>query len=138
VIRKVSEKRLRANGGKMWSTIAKKPKPVKKRNAKRRKSEFARCYHSAERVEFVKSLPCAVSGLAFNGELRENAHIEGGGAGRKADYTKIIPLCRRCHQQLHSFGRKDFEQYHGCPDLDQLAAETESRWLSYLSNGATK
>lgn len=32
--------------------------PIKKRNAKRRASEFARCYHSRARVAFVKSMPC--------------------------------------------------------------------------------
>lgn len=60
-------------------------------NRKRRKSEFARCYHSKARVEWVKSLPCVF--CAHRG-CSENAHVWGrSGMGRKGPYTEIVPLC---------------------------------------------
>ena len=63
---------------------------VRKVNRPRKAREFARCYHSRERVEFVRSLPCANCGIVG---YSQNAHTENGGAGRKGDYTTIIPLC---------------------------------------------
>lgn len=88
-------------------------KPLKRsaippRNPKRRRSEFARCYHSKERVEFVKRMPCIRCGLHG---YSDNAHVgrKGAGAGRKADYDQIAPLCGwpsnhiggDCHGKLH-------------------------------------
>jgi hypothetical protein len=117
---------------------------MKKVNRKRKLSEFARCYHSRARVLFVKNLPCVVCGL-----MRcDNAHIEGGGAGRKADYDKIIPLCcvpsdhpcspgyaRGHHGLFHQIGVESFvAAYPGLRlDLPALAAETEARWQEYAS-----
>lgn len=42
-------------------------------------------------------------------------HIIGhglGGMGTKADDLFVIPLCRKCHSELHA-GVKDFEEKHG-------------------------
>ncbi|EIV9095498.1 DUF968 domain-containing protein, partial [Escherichia coli] len=42
-------------------------------------------------------------------------HIIGhglGGMGTKADDLFVIPLCRKCHNELHA-GVKDFEEKHG-------------------------
>lgn len=63
---------------------------VKPRNAARKRREFARAYGSRERVEWVKSLPCAACGVVG---FSENAHVASGGAGRKADASQIVPLC---------------------------------------------
>lgn len=118
------------------STLPKASKPIarsgppKKRNAKRRVTEFARCYHSRKRVLFVKGLPCIICG---HGPC-DNAHIENGGAGRKADYAKIVPLCcmpmdhpyspgypRGHHGELHRIGVKSF--LAGLPVVDRLLHE---------------
>ncbi|HZJ15828.1 MAG TPA: hypothetical protein VFD27_12315, partial [Chthoniobacteraceae bacterium] len=57
----------------------------KARNPKRRASEFERCYHSHERVEWVSAQRCAVClSEVFNG--CDNAHIAGDGMGRKGSY----------------------------------------------------
>jgi len=117
--------------------VRKKPmrrstKPMKKRNPKRRKNEFARTYHSRERVAWVKEQPCAVNGavacgIIFNRYPTENAHIKGGGGGRKSDARFIVPLCSAHHRWLHIHGKAKFEaDYH--VDLDEAAAETERRW----------
>jgi hypothetical protein len=96
--------------------------PMKKTNRKRRVSEFARCYHSQGRVEWVKAQPCVVSGYT----PCDNAHIEGDGAGRKAAFDKIVPLARKHHRELHK-GRAAFEKKYDV-DLDALAALTELAW----------
>lgn len=106
-------------------------KPVKKRNAKRRLDEWQRTYHSKARVEFVAALPCVVAGVCSNPETHvgpsDNAHIVGGGMGRKADYDTIIPLCRKCHQYLHTSGARHFARAYQI-SLGTYAALTEERW----------
>lgn len=116
-------------------TAAPKPTPrrqnkaggIRARNAKRRAAEFARAFHSEERVRFVRSQPCAAC-LKF-GEI-ENAHIEGGGASRRADYTKIVPLCRTCHRQMHRMGLDTFLARHGLDraEIAAIAEHTERSW----------
>jgi hypothetical protein len=54
-----------------------KPKPV---NRKRKKSEWARAYHSEAFVRFTKAAPCAADGRG----PCDSAHTESGGAGRNA------------------------------------------------------
>lgn len=70
------------------------------RNPQRRQKNFARAYHSSERVQWVQRLPCSLCGRGPS----ENAHTETGGMGRKADYTSIVPLCSPHHRSLHDHG----------------------------------
>lgn len=74
------------------SRMAPRKTRVKRVNAKRKAANFARAYGSAERVAFVRSLPCAACGLVG---YSENAHVGGAGkgAGRKSDADQIAPLC---------------------------------------------
>lgn len=101
------------------------PKPPKARNAKRSADEFTRCYGSPERCEWVQSLPCIVPDCR---KPSENMHIEGDGAGRKADANKIVPCCAGHHRtrrdSLHNLGREAFEGEH-LVDLAALALDTE-------------
>lgn len=128
-------------------TPLKRGKPLNRVNRKRRQSEFARTYHSKERVEFVKALPCIVCG---HGPC-DNAHIETGGMGRKADYTKIVPLCsmpmdhpwspgypKGHHGEFHRVGRDSFVKsyVHHSIDLEKAAAETERLWLQRQEDDA--
>ena len=99
--------------------------PVKKRNPKRRQSEFARCYGSKERVQAIKALPC------WNCRKRhaENAHTESGGTGRKAGWETVVDLCGVCHRtgssSLHNLGSVDaFDREHGT-DL-----RARAQWLA--------
>lgn len=131
-----------------------KRSPIKRLNPRRRKSEFARCYHSKERVAFVKSLPCVGCGFDPRTNIYgacENAHIETGGTSRKSDYTKVVPLCaphpvggrigrlvvfrseEGCHRDLHHLGRESFEAKYKV-NLEKAAAETEKRWLDFSSS----
>lgn len=133
-IARASKKVIAANGGKLpFSSVrrpsAKKPKGKKKRSA----SEFNRIYGSKKRVEWVSWQPCAVCDTTGPWP-RHGHHIEAGGTGYKADYTKIVPLCTDCHAEVHE-GRETFEAVNGVT-LDQLAAETQSAWLEH--SGETK
>lgn len=124
--------------------IAAKPKPIRKVNPKRRKSEFARTYHSKERVAFVRGLKCSACGVVG---YSENAHVLGnGGMSRKADYTTIAPLCgtldgvRTGNVIIHSIGcHRVFDEYQEVfnrryPDFnpEKAAADCESAWLLHI------
>ncbi len=101
-----------------------RPKP---RNAKRRASEFTRCFHSAERVEWI-SMRCCV---ACGARGCENAHTAGDGAGRKGSYDKIIPLCPQCHRLQHQIGAGSFAIRYNL-NLRALAIATDRAWLASL------
>lgn len=114
-------------------------KPPNRRNRKRHTREWIRAYGSPERCEFVKGLPCVVCGFVPS----ENAHIETGGMGRKADADKIVPLCGLaaelalfdrvgCHTILHAAGRESLEKLRGL-DLSACARETEKAWQEFLN-----
>lgn len=143
-IPRISAKRLKKLGGVVPFSSASPRKQVKKR--KRSKAEFARIYGSKKRVEFVKSLPCVSCGIT--GYI-ENAHIETGGMGRKADYDKIIPLCGNrgslarghmaiylgCHGYLHQYGRAPGLLRE---DMEKAAAQTEELWRAHSKEGASQ
>lgn len=101
-------------------------KAIRAVNSQRRAATFARCFHSAERVAWVRSLLCCVGTRYCEGPT-ENAHTVGGGAGRRAGYETIIPLCRWHHRALHHIGTKSFERDYNL-DLSALAAAIDSRW----------
>jgi hypothetical protein len=93
-------------------------------NAKRRASEFARCYGSRKRVKRMKMRPCDTCGRVPTLERpNENSHVEGGGAGRKAGWQKVITQCEPCHRRFHGFGGSAYawERVTGV-DLRAIAA----------------
>lgn len=115
-------------------TELKRGGPIKPRNKDRKAREFARAYHSEDRVLFVKhGLRCCVP-YCYRLPC-ENAHIEGGGMGRKAHYTKVVPFCPYHHREFHRLGSKDaFERHHRERDrdfdLDVEAQWTDEMWLA--------
>lgn len=97
-------------------------------NAKRRRKEFRRAYGSEARVKWVKAQPCIICGSTPS----DNAHIEGGGAGRKADADKVVPLCHSHHRtapdSYHALGGKDaFEREHSI-DLEAVCERIGDEW----------
>lgn len=99
----------------------------RERDAERKAREFARKYGSLERVWFVSQvLLCAASGERGD---NENAHAVGGGVGRKADYTTVLPLSPDHHRELHRIGAESFEHKYGI-NLEEAAAATELAWLT--------
>ena len=100
--------------------------PVKKRNAKRKASEWARAYGSKERVAWVARQPCAICGYC----VCENAHTTTGGMGRKADADHIVPLCADHHRELHQHGQATFEATYGIR-LESVAKNTALAFRAY-------
>lgn len=103
-----------------------KPKvAVKKRNVSRHAAEWRRAYGSPERADFVNWLACVVCGYS----PCENAHIENGGMGRKADARFVVPLCPKHHREQE--GRTEaFQAQYGI-DLYDYAAKTEAAWQAH-------
>lgn len=106
---------------------------VKPVNAKRRKSEFARCYESRARVAWIKSLPCLARGQGYCGGDIQNAHTATGGTGRKADASTVVPLCLKHHAALHTIGARTFASIHRL-DLAAEAARVEGLWQDLNRN----
>lgn len=100
--------------------------PVRKRNAKRKASEWARAYGSEERVEWVQRQPCAICGYP----VCQNCHIGTGGIGRKADADHIAPLCSDHHRELHQHGQQTFEATYGIR-LDAVARNTALAYRAF-------
>lgn len=125
--------------------------PPNRQNKARKAREWPRAFHSKARVKFVSRLPCAACGYA--GPVpRENAHIESGGASRRADYDKIIPLCRaftvgdfggeeaergalKCHRVQHGVNGGWLAIGMTEESARRAADLTEAAWQEHLSRG---
>lgn len=136
-LKSVSAKRAAADPRARFSTFSAKPKRVKPKNAKRRQSEFARCYGSRARVAFVKGLPCLVCAVihpafVLSAGPSDNAHTENGGKGRKGPFTSIVPLCRNHHRRYDEH-RAPFDQ-SAARDVFKIAGPLiEARWQAHLA-----
>lgn len=103
------------------------------RDSVRKAREFARKYHSKERVVFVRyALECAVAGC---GGMPENAHLDGEGTGRKGHYRRVAPLCGGHHRtrpdSLHALGSVTAFDARHTTDLEAVACATDSAWLTW-------
>ena len=101
-------------------------KRMKRKNARRSAKEFRRAYGSQERVQAVQAMSCVVCKRLPS----ENAHLENGGMGRKADKELVVNLCSGCHTDddlsLHRLGSVAlFDRTHGT-DLYAAAARVAS------------
>lgn len=110
-------------------TPLKRRKRVNPVNPERREREWARAYGSLERVYYVSTaLGCVVPDCHDSGPM-ENAHVETGGTGRRADADRVVPMCERHHAEHHR-GRLTFAEKYGL-DLDVSARLTETQWQLY-------
>lgn len=111
-------------------SVGQRKKPIArspmKRGRKRSASERGRIYGTAERLDWLHSLPCCVTGV--RGDI-EAAHVVTGGTGRKADAKWLVPMARELHRQLHQHGVRTFQKRWGV-NLKALAIETERAWLA--------
>jgi hypothetical protein len=133
---KTEAKRKSAGEKFIGSTIAGPRKQVKRRNAKRRQTEFARCYHSKARVQWVKARACLVANAQCRQPI-ENAHVTDDGTkgmGRKSGFACIAPLCRFHHFELHIIG-PEFESRYGV-SLAFAAAQTQLAWAGVAQGEA--
>jgi len=75
-----------------------------KRKLDRTEARFARHFGSLQRVEFIRSLPCEVTGSTA---LIHNAHTRSRGAG--GTYRDIVPLQWRVHRDFDEMSEAKFE-----------------------------
>ena len=98
------------------------PKPKRTSKAKRKREEFARKYGSKARVQWMSERECVGCGkFPHEDEPTQSSHIYSGGTGFKEDYTKTVPHCMNCNQNVTRFRRTDLERH---------AARTQARWLA--------
>ena len=75
------------------------------RSRERRRDLFARHFHSRERVDFIRSLPCEVTG--FEGQSH-NAHTKSRGSG--GTFEHICPMSFRAHRDFDEMPAAVFEK----------------------------
>ncbi len=132
--RPISEKRLKALGGKVYSTITGPRTPIKKKA--RPADETKRIFGPKARMAWLKGLPCAACG--YTGPiLRDAAHAITGGMSRRSEFTSLLPLCavrweggvliEGCHRECHQHGVKTFESKYGI-SLQSLASDVARQW----------
>lgn len=90
---------------------------------KRSADEFKRVYGSAERVAWIKTLPC----VGCRNTSHDGHHIAGDGIGRKEHHSLIVPVCRTCHQYIHNHGARAFESMYRV-SLATAAEQTAKAW----------
>ena len=104
-------------------TLPERTKRINATNPARASRAFVRAFHSAERVRWVNAMPCVVCCRV----PCQNAHVTGGGMGRRSGYANIVPLCALHHAEQHQVGMKTFAATHRV-DLVAEAAKTEAMW----------
>jgi hypothetical protein len=92
--------------------------------AEKRAREFDRKYGSEARVLWIIAQRSVVSGE----RPCVNAHVKGGGMGRKADFRWIVPLTAREHDELHRVGKPAFQDKYAI-DLGETARRIAAEWL---------
>jgi hypothetical protein len=95
------------------------------RKSERKKELFARTFHSQERVEWIRDLPCALTGLEGQSH---NAHMKSRGSG--GTYHDIVPLSFRAHRDYDELGEEDFASRYGTTKaaVKSLAAHYQLMW----------
>jgi hypothetical protein len=115
--------------------------PLRKVNSKRRAAEWKRCYHSRERVRFVKAMPCMVCSLLHplfaigSAGASDNAHTATDGMGRKAHYSTIVPLCREHHRRFDEY-ETPCDEPRVRAAIIAFAERVEAAWQRVSGGGA--
>jgi hypothetical protein len=85
--------------------VSRQQRVKRKRREVRRARLFERNFHSEERVLFIKSLPCEVTGRLSDTVV--NAHTKSRGAG--GTYKDIVPLSSEVHQRFDEMPEAKWE-----------------------------
>ena len=89
--------------------VSRQQRVKRKRREVRRARLFEKNFHSEERVLFIKSLPCEVTGRLSDAVV--NAHMKSRGAG--GTYRDIVPLSWDVHHDFDVMGEVEFERRWG-------------------------
>lgn len=72
---------------------------------------------SPEYLNFIRSLPCALTGqpaLSAPSGRNEAHHVEQGGMGMQGSDYATIPVCRDAHEFIERYGHYRAEEQYGC------------------------
>ncbi len=112
------------------SPLPRRTKPVRKTNPKRRQSEFSRCFHSRERVRWVKSQPCAGTHRAIEGH-RMTPKFE--------EYmTKFRDRPRSITEYIAGNAMSDDPKTDAVPVMTSAHAEILTDWLPDAEDDAER
>jgi hypothetical protein len=78
------------------------------RRRQRKRDLFRRQFYSDERVRFIQTLPCEVTGKVRSVGAIHNAHTRSRGAG--GDYKTIVPLQFLVHKDFDEMPEEKFEE----------------------------
>tara|TARA_R110002110_G_scaffold104794_2_gene263915 strand:- start:51 stop:368 length:318 start_codon:yes stop_codon:yes gene_type:complete len=100
-------------------------KTTAKRKRERKKALFARNFHSQERVEWIRSLPCALTGIEGQSH---NAHMKSRGSG--GTWHHIVPLSTAAHRDYDELDKVHFAAKYGTTKaaVKSLAAHYQLMW----------
>jgi|TARA_R110000765_G_C18834758_1_gene597283 hypothetical protein len=101
------------------------------RKLERTKELFARHFHSRGRVEWIRSLPCALTGLEGQSH---NAHMKSRGSG--GTYEDIVPLSFVAHRDYDELGEEHFSVKYGTTKdrVRERAAGYQQLWEAEKSD----
>jgi len=76
--------------------------------SERKKKRFKKHFYSVERVRFIASHPCELTGKLCS---IHNAHMKSRGAG--GTYKHVVPLHFLAHKDFDEMGKEKFEKKYG-------------------------
>lgn len=87
-----------------------------------------RAVRSADYLAFVRSQPCCVCRTLQDVAAHHEQEKGQGAKGSKADDTRAVPLCTRCHRLRHDKGRSMWGVWG--IDPEQVIARLKSEYIS--------
>lgn len=79
-------------------------------------------------LHWVRMQPCVVCGSNVGCDAHHWIGTRSAGTGTKVDDYYTMPLCRRCHRELHQKGHRTWEHTHGITQ-ERAVAKTLRRAL---------
>jgi hypothetical protein len=101
------------------------------RKSERTRELFARHFHSQARVEWIRDLPCALTGIEGQSH---NAHTKSRGSG--GTYQDIVPLSFLAHRDYDELGEEHFSAKYGTTKdrVRERAADYQKLWEEHKKN----
>ena len=77
-------------------------------------------------LDYIKTLPC-ICGYHIYGEICPHHVCTGGKALKCSDY-ETVPLCAKCHREIHQYGREWYEKNKSIK-IDKYVIECLSQFI---------
>jgi hypothetical protein len=80
-------------------------------------------------LRWIRQQPCLIDHVQADAH-----HVDVGGVGTKGSDYRTLPLCRRCHREAHTLGRRRFEERHRLDMREEIIRLLET-YLSAQRSG---